>query len=74
LIPYCSQNLANDSALKEVALSMTILLGQPNLVMRSSRNPMITLWEAVLVGIASIHLVKKFVAIRIHLCYPLEAG
>jgi hypothetical protein len=67
------QNLANGSALKEATLSITILLGQPNLVMRSSRNPMIILWEALLVGIASIHLVKKSVAVRIHLCCPLEA-
>jgi hypothetical protein len=74
LIPNCSQNWANGSALKEAVLSVTILLGQPNLVMRSSRNPMITLWEALLVGIASIHLVKKYVAVRIHLCCPLEAG
>jgi hypothetical protein len=74
LIPNCSQNLTNGSALKEDALSVTIFLGQPNLVMRSSRNPMITLWEALLVGMASIHLVKKSVAVRIHLCCPLEAG
>jgi hypothetical protein len=74
LILNCSQNLANDSALKEAVLSVTILFGQSNLVMRSSRNPMITLWEALLVGIASIHLVKKSVAVRIHLCFPLEVG
>jgi hypothetical protein len=74
LIPNFSQNLANSSALNEAALSVTIFLGQSNLVMRSSRNPIITLWEALLVGIALIHLVKKYVVVRIHLCCPLEAG
>jgi hypothetical protein len=42
--------------------------------MRSSRNPMITLWEALLVRIASIYLVNKSVAVKIHLCFPLEVG
>jgi hypothetical protein len=44
--------------LKEVALSVTILLGQPNMAMISSRKMIITLWDVLLVGIASIHLVK----------------
>lgn len=74
MIPNCSQNLANDSALKEAMLSVTIFLGQPNLVMRSSRNPMITLWEELLVEIASIHLVKKSVAVRIHLLIQVDIG
>jgi hypothetical protein len=58
VIPYYSQNLINGSALKEETLSVTILLGQPNMAMISSRKLMITLWEALLVGMASIHLVK----------------
>jgi hypothetical protein len=48
----------NGSALKEATLSVRILLGQPNLDMIYSRNLTITLWEALLVGMASIHLVK----------------
>jgi hypothetical protein len=53
-----SQNLTRGSELKDAALSVTILLGHPNLAMISSRKLMITLCEALLVGIASIHLVK----------------
>jgi hypothetical protein len=58
VIPNYSQNLINGSALKVEALSVTIMFGQPNLATISSRKPMITLWEAFIVGIASIHLVN----------------
>jgi hypothetical protein len=58
VIPNYSKNLINGSALKDVALSVTIIFGQPKLAIISSRKPMITLWEEFLVGMASIHLVK----------------
>ena len=35
---------------------------------------MITLSVAFLMGIASTHLVKKSVAVKIHLCFPEEDG
>jgi hypothetical protein len=57
-ISSCSQNLTRGSDLKEGTLSVTIMLGQPNLAMISSRKPIITLCDALLVGAASIHLVK----------------
>jgi hypothetical protein len=44
--------------MKEATLFVTILLGKPNMEMMSSRKFMITLWEALLVGMDSIHLVK----------------
>jgi hypothetical protein len=45
--------------LNDVALSVMILIGHPNLdKILSSKNWMITTYVAYLVGIASIHLVK----------------
>jgi hypothetical protein len=46
--------MINGSALKDATLSVTILLGQPNIAIISSRKPMITFWEEFLVGMDSI--------------------
>jgi len=55
--------------LKVAALSVMPFLVQPNLDrIFVSRNLIMTESLAFLEGIASIHLVKKSVAVRIHLC------
>ena len=61
--------------LKDLALIVSNFFGQPNLLrIFSLIKLIITLSVAFLVGMASTHLVKKSVAIIIHLCYPEDAG
>ena len=58
-MPYLKQNDVISSELKALALLVVILNGTPNLVIiLSSRNFIITLSVAFLVGISSTHLVK----------------
>jgi hypothetical protein len=40
----------------------------------SSKSFMMTVYVDVLLGMASTHFVIQFVAIKIHLCFPLEFG
>jgi hypothetical protein len=43
-------------------------------ILFSSRNLMTTASVENFVGIASTHLEKYLVAVRVHLCYVLEGG
>ena len=66
---YLWQKLIILLDLKVVALSVIIFSGQPNLdKMLVSKNCIIIESLAFLQGMASIHLVKQSVAVKIHLC------
>jgi hypothetical protein len=66
VIPYLKQNYAKVRELKALALSLVILEGVPNLVMiLSSKKFMTTSSVSFFVGMASTHLVKYSVAVRI---------
>ena len=70
---YSLQNFTNLDEEKAYALSVISLLGNPNLdKIWLKTKSIITLSVAYLVGMASTHLVKKYVVFKIHLCYPEE--
>jgi hypothetical protein len=66
-MPYLKKNSTRACELKALALSVVILEGIPNLVMiHSSKNFMTTSSVDFFVGMDSTHLVKYFVAVKIH--------
>ena len=68
---YSLQNLTNFDVLKAWALYVIIFLGHQNLdKMCVKRKSMTTSSVAHLVGIASTHLVKKYVAVKIPFMLP----
>lgn len=59
---------------KSLVLSEMMVFGGPNLVTSSSRNSTISASVAFFRSMASVHLVKYYVAVRIQLCPVLEAA
>ena len=75
IILYSLQNLTNLCEEKACALYVISFLGHPNLdKICDNKKSIITISIPYLVGMASTHLVKKFVAVSIHLCFPEEIG
>jgi len=65
MMPFFSQKATIALDLNALALSVINLCGQPNLLkILSSINSIITLSVAFLVGMASTHFVKKYVAVK----------